>query len=102
MKDDLNSIPQTVTNETRDVVQGERLPLLSPFASSLIGLFYQIKFIFHLLDSKKLLEDLRTEISQFEKDLPLSAINDTLKTLDQVHKDILTFTPQVEKVESIR
>lgn len=46
MKDDLNSIPQTVTNETRDVVQSERLPLLSPFASSLIGLFYQIKAIY--------------------------------------------------------
>ncbi|XP_011601630.2 prominin-2 isoform X1 [Takifugu rubripes] len=74
VKDDLNSIPQTVTNDTRDVVQ----------------------------NSKKLLEDLRTEISQFEKDLPLSTLNDTLRTLEQVHKDILTFTPEVEKVENIR
>ncbi|TNN00014.1 hypothetical protein fugu_013046 [Takifugu bimaculatus] len=74
VKDDLNSIPQTVTNDTRDVVQS----------------------------SKKVLEDLRTEISQFEKDLPLSTLNDTLRTLEQVHKDILTFTPEVEKVENIR
>lgn len=59
-------------------------------------------FNFQLVESKKLLEDLTVEISQFTKDIPLSVLRDILSSVDQVHNTILSVSPEVEFAEGVR
>ncbi|XP_070834327.1 prominin-2 [Chaetodon trifascialis] len=74
VEDYFNSIPQRVTNETKDVVQ----------------------------NSKQLLGDIEKQISQVTNDIPLSALTNVSGTLDQVQREIGRVTPEVERAEQIR
>ncbi|XP_076599989.1 prominin-2 [Chaetodon auriga] len=74
VEDYFNSIPQRVTNETKDAVQ----------------------------NSKQLLGDIEKQISQVTNDIPLSALTNVSDTLDQVQREIVKVTPEIEKVEQIR
>ncbi|KAM9344897.1 prominin-2 [Symphorus nematophorus] len=74
VEDYFNSIPQMVTNATKDVVQ----------------------------NSKKQLDDMKAQISQVTNDIPLSALTNVMETLQLYQKEISTVTPQLEKVEHIR
>lgn len=69
-----NSIPQRVTNDTKDVVQS----------------------------SKKVLGDIKTQISQAISDIPLSSLTNLSGTLDQVQREIDMVAPKVESGEHIR
>lgn len=69
-----DSIPQTVTNETKDVVQS----------------------------SKQQLGDIKTQISQVTNDIPLSALTNVSDTLGQLQREINKITPEAERVEHIR
>lgn len=69
-----NSIPETVTNETKDVVQS----------------------------SMDLLDDIQTQVSQITNDIPLSTLDDISESLDRLQRDIDNFTPQVQDAEHIR
>lgn len=73
-EDYFNSIPQTVTSETKDVVQR----------------------------SKQQLDDIKAQISKFSDEIPLSALNNVLKTLDEAKTEINKVTPEVERAEHIR
>lgn len=74
VEDYFNSIPQRVTNDTLDVVQ----------------------------DSKQLLGDIKTQISQVSEEIPLSGLADVSRTLDQLHTEIGRLTPELERAERIR
>ncbi|XP_044069096.1 prominin-2 [Siniperca chuatsi] len=74
VEDYFNSIPQKVTNDTKDVVRS----------------------------SKQLLGDIKTQISQVTSDIPLSSLTNVLGTLDQVQGEIGKVTPEVERAEHIR
>nr|XP_020457426.1 prominin-1-A-like isoform X2 [Monopterus albus] len=73
VENSFNNIPQTVTNETRDLVQS----------------------------SKQQLGDIKTQISKVTSDIPLSALGNVSNTLNQVKKEIGRVTPQAEKAEYI-
>lgn len=73
-EDYFNSIPQRVTNGTKDVVQ----------------------------DSKQLLGDIEAQISQVTDDIPLSGLANVMASLDEFHAEIVHVTPLIEKVERIR
>nr|XP_046257014.1 prominin-2 [Scatophagus argus] len=73
-EDYVNSIPQRVTNETKEVVQ----------------------------NSKQLLGDIETQISQVTSDIPLSSLKDVSETLDQVQREIDRLTPEAQRAEHIR
>ncbi|XP_008280627.1 prominin-2 [Stegastes partitus] len=74
VEDYFQSIPQRVTNETKDVVQR----------------------------SKQLLDDIKTQISQVTSDIPLSGLTDVKENLNQLQSDINGAMPHVEKAEDIR
>ncbi|XP_041803369.1 prominin-2 [Chelmon rostratus] len=74
VEDYFNSIPEIVTNDTKDVVQ----------------------------NSKQLLGDIETQISQVTNDIPLSALTNVSGTLDQVQREIVRVTPVLERAEYIR
>ncbi|XP_070696693.1 prominin-2 [Pempheris klunzingeri] len=74
VEDYFNSIPQRVTNETKDLVQ----------------------------NSKQLLDDIKSQISQITNDIPLSALSNASATLNQAQKEISKVTPEVERAEHIR
>lgn len=63
-----------------------------------------LKMYFHIwfLDSKDLLDDIKTQISQFGKDFPLSVLNNASLILDQLQTEIDNVTPEVERIENIR
>lgn len=69
-----NSIPQKVTNETKEVVQS----------------------------SKQQLSEIETQISKVTNDIPLTALTDVNRTLNQVQGDISRVTPVIDKAEHIR
>lgn len=69
-------------------------------AQTMKVLFYF--FTFQLLESKDLLENLKTEISQFQKDIPLSVLSDLLTSVDQAHNTLLGVSPEVQLAEHIR
>lgn len=68
------SIPQTVTNDTEEIVQS----------------------------SKTQLEEIKSQISKVVSELPLSSLNDIKTQLDQVQQDIDLYTPEVTRAEYIR
>lgn len=68
------SIPQRVTNETKDVVQR----------------------------SKQQLQDIKMQISKVSSKIPLSDLNDVSASLNQLQTDIDRTMPEVERVEHIR
>ncbi|KAM7385625.1 hypothetical protein PAMP_001700 [Pampus punctatissimus] len=70
----LNSIPQRVNNETKDIIQS----------------------------SKQQLDEIKTQISKVNSDIPLSALTNVLNTLNQVQGGIGQVTPEVERAEHIR
>ncbi|XP_041645852.1 prominin-2 [Cheilinus undulatus] len=74
VEDYFNSIPQRVTNDTKDVVQS----------------------------SKTLLDDIKAQLSQITNDIPLSTLDDISGTLDGVQRDFDKLTPQVVEGERIR
>uniref|UniRef100_A0A8C2Z0F9 Prominin 2 n=1 Tax=Cyclopterus lumpus TaxID=8103 RepID=A0A8C2Z0F9_CYCLU len=69
-----NSIPQSVTNATKDVVQS----------------------------SKRLLGNIKTQISQVTNDIPLSALTNVSEKLNLLQREISKVAPDVERVEHIR
>ncbi|XP_030011452.1 prominin-2 [Sphaeramia orbicularis] len=74
IQNNFNNIPQTVTNDTKDVVQ----------------------------KSKQALNDIQNQISQVTDGKYLSALDDVTDTLDRVQRDIGKFTPYAERAEYIR
>ncbi|XP_070772118.1 prominin-2 isoform X2 [Enoplosus armatus] len=74
VEDFFDSIPQRVTNNTKDVVQS----------------------------SKQLLGDIKTQISQVTSDIPLSGLTNLSGTVDQAQREIGKVTPEVERAEHIR
>uniref|UniRef100_A0A3Q1F1R0 Prominin 2 n=1 Tax=Acanthochromis polyacanthus TaxID=80966 RepID=A0A3Q1F1R0_9TELE len=73
-EDYFQSIPQRVTNETKDVVQR----------------------------SKQQLQDIKMQISQVSSKISLSDLNDVTASLNQLQTEIDRNMPQVERVEHIR
>ncbi|KAM4607558.1 prominin-2 isoform 2-T2 [Polymixia lowei] len=73
-EDYFNSIPQRVTNETKDTVQS----------------------------AKQQLEDIKRQISQVTNDIPVSALINVSDSLVQLQQDIGKVTPEVERAEHIR
>lgn len=73
-EDFFSTIPERVTNETKDLVH----------------------------DSKQQLDAIKTQILQFSQELNLSALNDVSGTLKQVQSDIDEFLPKVKRAEDIR
>lgn len=69
-----NNIPQTVTNETNSIVQS----------------------------STKQLDSIKTQISQFKDDFPLSALTDVSGTLNTTQTEIQKILPQINNIEFIR
>ncbi|XP_072247126.1 prominin-2 [Leuresthes tenuis] len=69
-----NSIPQRVTNDTKDVVQ----------------------------KSKQQLDDIKGQISQVSSEIQLSALEDVSGSLNQVQSEIDRVLPEVEQAEHIR
>uniref|UniRef100_H3C2H3 Prominin 2 n=1 Tax=Tetraodon nigroviridis TaxID=99883 RepID=H3C2H3_TETNG len=55
-----------------------------------------------VLQSKSQLDNLKTEISQFAKDVPLTVLSDILTSVDQVQNTILNVSPNVDFAEYIR
>lgn len=55
-----------------------------------------------VLESKQLLNDIKTQISSVEDEIPLSYLADVSATLDQVQSEIDKYTPDVKSIESIR
>lgn len=53
-------------------------------------------------DSQQRLDEIKTQVSQVTNDIPLSALTNVSKTLEQVQKDISRFTPEIERAEHIR
>ncbi|XP_032397074.1 prominin-2 [Etheostoma spectabile] len=74
VEDYFDSIPQRVTNDTKDVVQS----------------------------SKQLLGGIKTQISEVTNDIPLSNLTKVSETLNQVQGEIGMVTPAVERAEYIR
>ncbi|XP_073338417.1 prominin-2 isoform X2 [Pagrus major] len=74
VEDYFNGIPQRVTNDTKDVAE----------------------------NSKQRLDEIRTQIAQVTKDIPLSALTNASKTLEQVQEEIVKVTPQIKRAEHIR
>ncbi|XP_010735887.3 prominin-2 [Larimichthys crocea] len=74
VEDYFHSIPQTVTNDTADIVQ----------------------------NSQQLLNEIKKQISQVTSDIPLSALNNVLGSLHDVQRKIGKITPEVKKGEHIR
>ncbi|TDH01246.1 hypothetical protein EPR50_G00178260 [Perca flavescens] len=74
VEDYLDSIPQRVTNDTKDAVQS----------------------------SKQMLDNIKIQISQVTNDIPLSELTNVLETLNQVQREIGSVAPKVEKAEYIR
>uniref|UniRef100_A0A8C9Y3W9 Prominin-1-A-like n=1 Tax=Sander lucioperca TaxID=283035 RepID=A0A8C9Y3W9_SANLU len=74
VEDYLDSILQSVTNDTKDVVQS----------------------------SQQMLGEIKTQISQLTNDIPLSDLTKVSETLNQVQREIGRFTPAVERAEYIR
>ncbi|XP_063347590.1 prominin-2 [Pelmatolapia mariae] len=68
------NIPQTVTNETNNIVQS----------------------------SIKQLDSIKTQISQFKNDFPLSALTEMSGTLNKTQTDIQKVLPQINNAEFIR
>lgn len=68
----------------------------------MIFLRYFCLFACVSLDSKKLLNDIETQISQVKDDIPLTPLNDALNFLGDVQGEINKYTPEVEKIEKIR
>lgn len=54
------------------------------------------------LGSKKVLGDIKTQISQAISDIPLSSLTNLSGTLDQVQREIDMVAPKVESGEHIR
>lgn len=73
-EDFFSTIPERVTNETKDLVH----------------------------DSKQQLDAIKTQILQFSQELNLSALNDVSGTLKQAQSDIDEFLPKVKRAEDIR
>ncbi|XP_076017000.1 prominin-2 isoform X2 [Genypterus blacodes] len=73
-EDNFNSIPQRVTNETKDAVQS----------------------------IKQQLDEIQSQISQLTSDIPLSGLTYVSDTLLQIQREFSTITPTVEKAEHIR
>ncbi|KAM6922140.1 prominin-2 [Lycodopsis pacificus] len=73
-EDYFDSIPQRVTNETKDVVQS----------------------------SKQQLGKIKTQISQVTNEIPLSALTNASETLNQLQRDLDRVTPEFKRVEHIR
>ncbi|XP_054456485.1 prominin-2 [Anoplopoma fimbria] len=69
-----DSIPERVTNDTKDLVQS----------------------------SKQLLGDIQTQISQVTNDIPLSDLASVSETLNQLQREIVSITPEIERAEHIR
>ncbi|XP_059179877.1 prominin-2 [Centropristis striata] len=74
VEDYFHSIPQRITNETKDVVQS----------------------------SKQMLDNIKTQISQVTNNIPLSALNNVFETLNQAQRQIDMATSEVERAENIR
>ncbi|XP_042358223.1 prominin-2 [Plectropomus leopardus] len=74
VEDYFDSIPQRVTNDTKDVVQS----------------------------SKQQLNDIKSQISQVTNDIPLSALMNVSDTLNELQKEIDRITPEAERIEHIR
>ncbi|XP_035519867.1 prominin-2 [Morone saxatilis] len=74
VEDYFNSIPQKVTNDTMDVVES----------------------------SKLLLDEIKAQVSQITSDIPISALTNVSTSLDQLHGEIVKFTPEFERAEHIR
>lgn len=55
-----------------------------------------------VLESKRLLNDIKTQISSIEDQIPLSSLADVSASLDQVQSDIDKYIPDVQSIESIR
>ncbi|TNN71786.1 Prominin-1-A [Liparis tanakae] len=71
---DFNSIPQSVTNATKDVVQS----------------------------SKQLLDNIETQISQVTNEIPLSALTNVSETLNLLQGEISKVAPEIKRAEHIR
>ncbi|XP_068578924.1 prominin-2 [Cebidichthys violaceus] len=74
VEDYFKSIPQRVTNGTKNVVQS----------------------------SKEQLGNIQTQISQVTNDIPLSALTNVSETLNQLQRDIDRVTPEFKRAEHIR
>lgn len=74
VEDYFNSIPQTVTNDTKDIVQ----------------------------NSKQVLGNIKTQISQITDKIPLSALTNVSESLNHLQREIGKVTPEVERAEGIR
>ncbi|XP_056148016.1 prominin-2 [Lampris incognitus] len=73
-EDYYNTIPQRVTNDTKDVVQRTKVQL----------------------------EDIKRQMSQVSSDLPLAALTNVSDSLVQLERDISTHVPEVKRAEYIR
>ncbi|KAM9847637.1 prominin-2 [Aulostomus maculatus] len=74
VNDHFSSIPQRVTNDTKDVVQ----------------------------TSKRVLDRIKTQISRVTDDVPLAELNDVLDSVNRVEAEITKVTPDLERAEHIR
>ncbi|KAM3862956.1 prominin-2 [Diretmus argenteus] len=74
VEDYFNSIPQRVNNDTKDVVQS----------------------------TKRQLEEIKTQISQVSSDLPISFLTNASDFLEQLQREIVNVTPDINRAESIR
>ncbi|XP_037638459.1 prominin-2 [Sebastes umbrosus] len=74
VEDYFDSIPQTVTNDTKDIVQ----------------------------NSKQVLGNIKTQISRITDKIPLSALTNVSESLNHLQREIGKVTPEVERAESIR
>lgn len=53
-------------------------------------------------DSKQRLDEIKTQVAQATNDIPLSALTNVSKTLEQVQGDVIKVTPEIKRVEHIR
>ncbi|XP_074501870.1 prominin-2 [Sebastes fasciatus] len=74
VEDYFDSIPQTVTNDTKDIVQ----------------------------NSKQVLGNIKTQISRITDEIPLSALTNVSESLNHLQREIGKVTPEVERAEGIR
>ena len=54
------------------------------------------------LESKQLLDDIKTQISQVTSSIPLSALTNALGALNEAQGEIVRLTPDIERAEDIR
>lgn len=53
-------------------------------------------------DSKTFLDDIKDQISSVTSEIPLDALSDVSKTIEQLQSNISKYTPDIRNIDSIR